>query len=158
MLEISALRKDRADLDVVETTLDDVKLAETISFSQLVKGGSLITKTRDASSLASSRDSFWGSLTRKDSARQSDHAASANFSPTEVPVHHDIEERGPHHIVATPAPRPDVRDHPMLRAHRDAVQPSSSFPVWALVGVLAAFLLGRGSKRKRATGKRSRVV
>ena len=47
----------------------------------------------------------------------------------------------------------------MLRAHRDAVQPSSSFPVWALVGVLAAFLLGRGSKRKRATGKRgSRVV
>jgi hypothetical protein len=163
VLEISALRKDRADLDVVETSLDDVKLAETISFSQLVKGGSLITKTRDAgdasSSLASSRDSFWGSLTRKDSARQSDHAESANFSPTEVPVHHDIEERGPHHIVATPAPRADVRDHPMLRAHRDAVQPSSSFPVWALVGVLAAFLLGRGSKRKRANGKRgSRVV
>merc|ERR1719399_302943 len=125
VLEISALRKDRADLDVVETALDGAKLAETISFSQLAKGGSLITKTRDASSLASSRDSFWGSLTRKDSARQSDHAESANFSPTEVPVHHDIEERGPHHIVATPAP---IRDHPMLRAHRDAVQPSSSFP------------------------------
>jgi hypothetical protein len=189
VLEISAVRKDRSDLDVVETSLDDVKLSETISFSQLVKGGSLITKTRDASeggdprgnqisvaprhrrdvgnlthtlmstggeSLAKSRDSFWGSLTRKDNARQSDHAESANFSPTEVPVHHDIEERGPHHIVATPAP---IRDHPMLRAHRDAVQPSSSFPVWAIVGVLAAFLLGRGSKRKRATGKRgSRVV
>ena len=51
-----------------------------------------------------------------------------------------------------------VRDHPMLRAHRDTVQPSSSFPVWAIVGVLAAFLLGRGSKRKRVNGKRSRVV
>ena len=163
VLEISAVRRSRDDLDVVETSLDNVKLSETISFSQLVKGGSLITKTRDASdasSLASSRDSFWGSITRKgDSARQSDHAESANFRPTEVPIHHDIEERGPHHIVATPAPRADVRDHPMLRAHRDAVQPSSSFPVWALVGVLAAFLLGRGSKRKRATGKRgSRVV
>ena len=71
-------------------------------------------------------------------------------------LHHDIEERGPHHIVATPAP---IRDHPMLRAHRDTVPPSSSFPVWALVGVLAAFLLGRGSKRRRANGKRgSRVV
>ena len=144
---------------MVETSLDDVKLSETISFSQLVKGGSLITKTRDASdasSLASSRDSFWGSITRKgDSARQSDHAESANFRPTEVPIHHDIEERGPHHIVATPAP---IRDHPMLRAHRDTVQPSSSFPVWALVVALLAFLLGRGSKRKRANGKRSRVV
>merc|ERR1712072_918981 len=90
---------------------------------------------------------------RADPRRESDHAESANFRPTEVPIHHDIEERGPHHIVATPAPRPDVRDHPMLRAHRDTVQPSSSFPVWAIVGVLAAFLLGRGSKRKRATGK-----
>ena len=37
-------------------------------------------------------------------------------------------------------------------------KPSSSFPVWALVGVLAAFLLGRGSKRKRATGKRGSRV
>ena len=161
VLEISALRKDREDLDVVETSLDGAKLSETISFSQLVKGGSLVTKTRDASSLASSRDSFWGSITRKAEpipARESDHAESANFRPTEVPIHHDIEERGPHHIVATPAPKDAVRDHPMLRAHRDTVQPSSSFPVWAIVGVLAAFLLGRGSKRKRATGKRSRVV
>merc|ERR1719409_2116568 len=59
VLEISALRKDREDLDVVETSLDGAKLSETISFSQLVKGGSLITKTRDASSsLAASRDSF----------------------------------------------------------------------------------------------------
>ena len=159
VLEISAVRRSRDDLDVVETALDGAKLAATISFAQLVKGGSLVTKTRDASSdasLASSRDSFWGSITRKaDTARQSDHAESANFRPTEVPIHHDIEERGPHHIVATPAP---IRDHPMLRAHRDTVQPSSSFPVWAIVGVLAAFLLGRGSKRKRANGRRSRVV
>jgi len=165
VLEIVAERKSRDDLDVVETALDGAKLSSTISFSQLVKGGSLITKTRDAgdaSSLASSRDSFWGSITRKADpipARESDHAESANFRPTEVPIHHDIEERGPHHIVATPAPRPDVRDHPMLRAHRDTVQPSSSFPVWALVVALLAFLLGRGSKRRRATGKRgSRVV
>ena len=167
MLEISALRKDREDLDVVETSLDGAKLSETISFSQLVKGGSLITKTRDAgdasSSLASSRDSFWGSITRKAEpipARESDHAESANFSPTEVPIHHDIEERGPHHIVATPAPRDAVRDHPMLRAHRDVPAPSSSFPVWAMLVALAAFLLGRGSKRRRANGGKrgSRVV
>ena len=163
VLEISSIRRDRDDLDVVETALDGAKLSETISFSLLVKGGSLITKTRDASSLASSRDSFWGSITRKAEpipARESDHAESANFSPTEVPIHHDIEERGPHHIVATPAPRDAVRDHPMLRAHRDVPAPSSSFPVWAMLVALAAFLLGRGSKRRRANGGKrgSRVV
>ena len=86
------------------------------------------------------------------------YGPTAYFGLSSVVMRHDIEERGPHHIVATPAPRPDVRDHPMLRAHRDAVQPSSSFPVWAIVGVLAAFLLGRGSKRKRATGKRGSRV
>ena len=166
VLEISSIRRDRDDLDVVETALDGAKLAETISFSQLVKGGSLVTKTRDAgdaSSLASSRDSFWGSITRKAEpipARESDHAESANFSPTEVPIHHDIEERGPHHIVATPAPKDAVRDHPMLRAHKDVQAPSSSFPVWAMLVALAAFLLGRGSKRRRANGGKrgSRVV
>ena len=161
VLEISALRKDRADLDVVETALDDVKLAETISFSQLVKGGSLITKTRDASSLAphslvdvhTEGDSFWGSLTRKDSARQSDHAESANFSPNKCP--------------STTTSRSAGRTTSSRRRRRFATTPccartrtrcrrrhhSRSGRLLAL----AAFLLGRGSKRKRATGKRDRA-
>ena len=126
---------------MVETALDGAKLAETISFSQLVKGGSLITKTRDAHHRRWRRRATpSGAASRgKIPARSRTTPRARTSHPTEVPIHHDIEERGPHHIVATPAP---IRDHPMLRAHRDAVSArrhhSRSGRCWLRVGGVLA--------------------
>ena len=166
LLEIVAQRSSRDDLDVVATTLDGAELSTSVSFAQIVAGGSLIVRTRngaatpDASlaapatpdaSLSETRASFWGGL-----ARRTDHAASANPEPTEVPGHHDIIERSPDHLVATAAP---VRDHPMLRARTVVPSaPGGAFPFWAFVVAVAAFLLGRGSKRRKNGGKRSSHV